>query len=246
MEREQQWLLQEKYHGVTSSDFYTDCERLINGTPLAYLIGHIPFLDCTIWLDSQPLIPRPETEYWTQLVIDQLQHRDHDEKRVLDLCAGSGCIGVAVAKHIPKNHVDFAEIALTHRETIVKNCQRNKIDLQKTIIYTSDLFSKLSEQYDYILTNPPYIDASLKRVAPTVTAHEPSEALYGGTDGLDIIRRIILDAPQHLHPNGQLWIEHEPEQVTAITKLAHDQGFSTQTHTDQYNINRFSILTMAQ
>ena len=107
MSQDIEWLLEEKYSGEKNDAFFADCKRLALGEPLGFLIGHVPFLDTTIYLDSKPLIPRPETEYWTEAVIADIKTnypaRDlentpgAEQLRVLDLCAGSGCIGVAIA-----------------------------------------------------------------------------------------------------------------------------------------------------
>ena len=87
------WLLKEKYKGVKSRAFLADCQELKAGVPLAYVIGSIPFLDTKIYLDSKPLIPRPETEYWTEQAIKSI--KTVASANVLDLCSGSVCIGVA-------------------------------------------------------------------------------------------------------------------------------------------------------
>ena len=104
MTQEQHWLLKEKYHGEKTDGFFADCKRLALGEPLAYLIGWTPFLNTKIWLDSHPLIPRPETEFWVERAITSMRENAQDTlgflaepAKVLDLCAGSGCIGVAMA-----------------------------------------------------------------------------------------------------------------------------------------------------
>src|SRR5690606_26669366 len=101
LNQEEQWLLEEKYAGAESEAFRADLKRLTGGEPLGYVIGHVPFLDCRIHLDSHPLIPRPETEYWVEKAMVAIKEvAGGPEARplhVLDLCAGSGCIGVAVA-----------------------------------------------------------------------------------------------------------------------------------------------------
>ncbi len=94
MTQDEVWLLREKYQGVKTDAFFEDCARLKNGEPLAYIIGSIPFLNTTIFLDAHPLIPRPETEFWVEKAIAHMNVRA--PLRILDLCAGSGCIGVAV------------------------------------------------------------------------------------------------------------------------------------------------------
>lgn len=250
--REEEWLLQEKFGGEKSEVFFAACHRLTKSEPLAYLIGWVPFLHCKIYLDSKPLIPRPETEYWTEAVIATITTQtklpiEHDASRkihVLDLCAGSGCIGVAMASTLPHTTVDFAEIETTHLSTIQKNILENGINPTRTTIIHSNLFSTITKRYDFILSNPPYIDATLDRTETAVKAHEPSLALYGGRQGLEIISQIIVEAPAHLAQRGQLWIEHEPEQSVAIQELGTRNGFTVSTHKDQYAVERYSILVL--
>lgn len=251
--QESAWLLEEKYDGVKNDAFVADCARLEAGEPLAYVIGWVPFLDCRIYLDSTPLIPRPETEYWTELAIAEIQKTDATTKRplrILDLCAGSGAIGVAVAKALPTTHLAFAELDPAHLPTIERNLTKNlpfewKVLEERLTVLESDLFAAVSDSYDFILTNPPYIDPVLDRAEAAVKAHEPHSALYGGEDGLELIAQIIATAPTHLNPGGQLWIEHEPEQAAAIARLGTEGGYTTTTHNDQYGQHRFSVLTMA-
>ncbi len=252
------WLLKEKYHGQKTESFLTDCARLEAGEPLAYLIGSTPFLNCTIHLDSKPLIPRPETEFWVERAIDaiklacsrpflgqKMESRPH-ALHILDLCAGSGAIGVAVAQAIPEAHVTFGEIDATHLPTILKNLTENtiKYDSEQYRVIESNLFAAFSpeQQFDVILSNPPYIDAAARTVDESVTAHEPHLALFGGTDGLKLIAKIIADAPGYLTPQGALWLEHEPFQSEAIASFATQHGFTITTYPDQYTILRYSVL----
>ncbi len=244
-------LLEEKYDGVKSEAFYADCKRLALGEPLAYLIGHIPFLNTTIYLDSRPLIPRPETEYWTKEVIETLTKSTPNlglataqPLHILDLCAGSGCIGVAIAQAISEAHVDFSEIEKRHIATIEKNLAENTITKGRTNVYHTNLFSRLTQKYDIIVSNPPYIDSTLNRVHESVVDFEPHLSLFGGKEGMDVITDIIEQAPQFLVLGGQLWIEHEPEQSPAISNLATNNGFTVVTHKDQYMVERYSILVL--
>lgn len=253
------WLLKEKYHGEKSEAFFADCDRIEAGVPLAYVIGYVPFLDCTIHLDSHPLIPRPETEYWTEQAIMEIKtlcsRQDLEQVRglasnlppvrILDLCAGSGAIGVAVAKAIPEAFVTFAEIDPTHLPTIIKNLAHNTIiyDSIKYPIVSTDVFTNITGTFDFILTNPPYIDNAANTADESVVAYEPHLALFGGQDGLAIIEQIITKAPDFLCDHGQLWIEHEPFQSVAIGELAAAQSFACTTHKDQYDTARYSVLT---
>jgi len=247
IEQEINWLLWEKYQGQKSDTFLSDVERLKAGEPLAYLIGHIPFLNTEIGLESKPLIPRAETEFWVGKVIAEITKsiNNKNEIRILDLCAGSGCIGIAVAKAVPETVIDFIELEERHLKTIEKNCLRNHVDLARVNIAQSDLFDILleSNKYDFILTNPPYIDAVLDRTEISVRENEPEVALYGGLDGLEIISEIIREAPSFLNLQGQLWLEHEPEQIEKISLLATDK-FITKHYVDQYCVNRFTKLVL--
>ena len=254
MSQEIEWLLKEKYVGKKSEAFFADCKRLALGEPLGYLIGHVPFLDCVIHLDSRPLIPRPETEFWTQRVITDIKtnypaHTPEstpgaNQLRILDLCAGSGCIGVAIAKAIPDAIVDFCEIDEKHLPTITKNLEDNAVDTTHTHLYHSNLFETFSGTYQYIVSNPPYIDMDLGRTDENVLQNEPYIALSGGLAGLEVIQNIIEDAPKHLERHGQLWLEHEPEQSVAIRNLARQNKFTCTTHPDQYGVERYSVLVL--
>jgi len=244
MSKDEQWLLKEKYGGMESEGFHADCERLKAGEPLAYVIGWVPFLDCTIWLDSKPLIPRPETEFWVEKAIVEIRSGRAAKPRVLDLCAGSGCNGVAVAHHVPTATMQFTEIEADHLPTIAKNLDAAKIDCTRYQVWQSDLFDAIEGSFDYILSNPPYIDPALDRTEASVKVYEPEVALYGGRGGMEVIERIITAAPTYLIPAGQLWLEHEPEQTTAIQSLAKEYGFTSTTHTDQYGVERYSVLVL--
>jgi len=244
MEREVDWLLKEKYNGEKSEGFFADCERLAAGEPLAYLIGHVPFLGATIHLDSRPLIPRPETEFWTEKAIEEMRaHPNASGVRVLDLCAGSGCIGIAVQRALPNANVDFVEIDKKHHSNIQRNVEINDIDSKRARVFGGDLFKNVCDTYDIILSNPPYIDPALDRTEESVKAHEPARALYGGTNGTEIIARIITESPHRLKENGVLYIEHEPEQEAFIQAHGSETGFNVSTHPDQFGIQRYSRLT---
>ncbi len=244
MSQDSEWLLKEKYNGEKSTAFFADVKRLAMGTPLAYVIGHVPFLNTTIHLDSHPLIPRPETEYWTDKAITRIKSEKLPAPRVLDLCAGSGCIGTAVAKAIPTAIVDFSEIDADHIETIEKNLEENGVARKRVCAVHSSLFTRLPHRYDFILSNPPYIDEAKNEVANSVIDFEPHLALFGGKAGMEIIIQVIEQAKDHLVPGGQLWIEHEPEQADIIKLLGDKYLYTVTTHRDQYGTERYSILVV--
>ena len=243
MTQDEKWLLKEKYNGQQTASFFADCDRLTSGEPLAYVIGHTPFHNSTIHLDSHPLIPRPETEFWTEHVIKKIADQGKTLVRVLDLCAGSGCIGVAVLKELPQSTVDFVEIDASHHPTIHKNIKENDIAISRTQIFGGSLFENVAGTYDYILTNPPYIDAHLNRTEESVITHEPALALWGGLHGMEVIQKILESSPQHLTEDGVLYIEHEPEQVEAIHSHSTKFFGEIETLVDQFGILRFTRLS---
>jgi len=254
--QEEAWLLCEKYRGEHTPEYAVDLERLRRGEPLAYVIGWVTFLDTKIYLDSYPLIPRPETEFWVEKAITSITQSQFTyghsvsiseySLQILDLCAGSGCIGIAVGNAVATARIDFAEIDSRHHETIDKNISQNGIQKIRTHIFDGDLFGSIipNQQYTAILSNPPYVDPALNRTEVSVTSHEPHLALYGGAHGIEIIERIIKSAPNYLRSGGTLWIEHEPEQESMIARLATLTDYRSCTaHNDQFGVIRYSILT---
>lgn len=245
MNKEETWLLREKYAGRQTDDFLADCARLAAGEPLAYLIGYVPFLSCQIDLTGRPLIPRVETEFWVERAISAIRMQA-SSLHILDLCAGSGCIGVAVAKAMPEAGVDFVEIDARLLPTITNNLTTNGVHAERSHVFHSDLFTDVPDtnRYHFILSNPPYIDRDSGQTTNSVLDFEPHLALFGGQDGLEIITNIIRQAPDYINPNGQLWLEHEPEQCAAIAELGELAGFLVSHNTDQYGIQRYSVLTL--
>lgn len=240
MTQDETWLLTEKYNGIPNDAFLHDCTRLQQGEPLAYVIGWVPFLTTRITLATHPLIPRPETEYWTNQAIEEMRTRGDVPLSILDLCAGSGCIGISVLHALPKTHVDFVEIEERHHETIAANLTENTISSSRAHILGGDLFERVTNRYDFILANPPYIDPVLDRTEESVKRYEPSEALYGGDGGLVFIEEILAKVAHFLAPDGVLFLEHEPEQSKRIRECAQHYTLHTETRVDQYGVNRFT------
>ncbi len=235
-------LIEEKYGGNTAhKELASDLARLKKGEPLAYVIGHIPFLGLRINLDSHPLIPRPETEWWTELLIQNIAM--HRYVSVLDLCAGSGAIGLAVLKHCPNTHVSFGELTKEHEATIRKNIEINDLDTSRADIRIGDLFAPFlphKHSYDVIASNPPYIPEK-RSLDESVSNFEPHEALFSGADGLSVIKRILAEAPLYLKEHGELWMECDIENIEEAEALAKNTFTHTKIHTDQYGRPRVLV-----
>ncbi len=243
MKTDEQFLLEEKYGGTLSPEYEHDRTRLTAGEPLDYVIGWKPFLGTKIALTSRPLIPRPETEYWVECAISDMQERSDGKLSVLDLFAGSGAIGVAVLKNIPNAFVEFGEIDEHHFSTIRGNIIENGIDEDRTKITKTDVWSSMQGPYDFILTNPPYLsEERIERIEASVLAHEPARALFAEDGGFALIERLIAGAPVHLAKSGSLYIEHEPEHEERIHTAATEHGLLAESFRDQFGVVRFSIL----
>ena len=242
-EQERALLIRDKYAGDKDADLADDLRRLSEGEPLAYVIGWVPFLGLRIRLDTRPLIPRPETEWWTEELCAHLSERFADAPvRVLDLCAGSGAIGLAVLARVPGAHVSFGELMPEHAELIRLNLDENGLDAARATIRSDDLFEPfLSERFDIIVTNPPYIPSE-RVLDESVTGYEPPEALYAGSDGLEVIRRIATDVPQHLNHAGEVWIECDIDNGAETAKLlSENHATKTEIRTDPYGRPRLCV-----
>jgi release factor glutamine methyltransferase len=202
-------LARDKYAGDATRITDQERERLSQGEPVAYVIGWVPFLNTRIRLDSLPLIPRTETEWWTEQMIARLRERFADGPfEFLDLCAGSGCIGIAVLAALPGARVTFLELVPEHVQTIYRSLGDNGIAAGRAALYAGNLFGALAKgaRFDCIATNPPYIPSG-RALPESVTEFEPEEALFAGPDGLAIIDRIAYQARDFLLPAGELWME---------------------------------------
>ena len=143
--REIGWLLQERYQGRLTKAAKKDIARLKAGEPVDYLIGFVEFAGCKIDLSSKPLIPRPETEHWILLAIEEIKKYRSSPKRdlsirCLDMFSGSGCIGIAVLKHIFQAHVDFAENEKKFLQQIQLNLKKNRISRKRFRVFQSNIF----------------------------------------------------------------------------------------------------------
>lgn len=229
-------LIRDKHNSDTTADLTQDLARLASGEPLAYVIGWIPFLGLRIRLDSFPLIPRPETEWWTEVLVEHLKERnDLGNFSLLDLCAGSGALGLAVLSKLKHAAVSFGELSPLHAALISMNIDTNSLDSDRATVRSGDLFASFeNEKFDIIATNPPYIPTS-RTLEECVTSFEPSEALFSGPKGLDIIERIITDAPDHLTPGGELWIECDTSNIEEAARHMKTVGFTgVEIRTDLY------------
>lgn len=191
--------------------------------PVAYLVGRREFFGLDFEVGRGVLIPRPDTE---TLVVQTLElAKPMEAPRVLDLCTGSGCIAVSVAKNCPRARLTAVEInsavADFARRNIAKHGLGDRVELLE-----GDLFQPVAgREFDIIVSNPPYVpDGEIATLAPDVRLHEPELALRGGADGLDIVRRIVADSAKFLTATGALLLEISSEQAESVVKLFEEHG----------------------
>lgn len=184
--------------------------------PLAHILGEKEFFGLSFKVDRRVLAPRPETE----LLVETLLRKAKPGERVLDLGTGSGCIAIAVKTERPDLQVTASDLSADALAVAADNAQRHKA---KVRFVQSDWFSALANEFDAILTNPPYVadgDAALGELR-----FEPKMALAGGATGLDALEAVIGQAGAHLRPGAWLGLEHGHDQAAAVAALLERHGF---------------------
>jgi ribosomal protein L3 glutamine methyltransferase len=180
--------------------------RIGTRAPLAYLLREAWLQDHRFYVDRRVIVPRSHiAELLPQGLAPWLA--GHTVRRILDLCTGSGCLAILAALAFPRTRVDASEISPGALAVARRNVADYRLGRRLRLV-RSDVFAALgTERYDLILSNPPYVTASSMRTLPPEYRNEPRIALAGGRDGLDIVRRIIAGAPDHLTDHGALVVE---------------------------------------
>ncbi len=196
--------------------------RRVAGEPIAYITGRREFYGREFVVTPAVLIPRPETELLVELALQRLPAGT--PSRVLDLGAGSGCIGVTIAAERPQAHVTLVDASQAALEIARANAAQWAF--ANTTLLHSDWYSAVAaEHYDLIVANPPYVADDDEHLQQGDLRFEPRTALASGSDGLSDLRRIIVQAPQHLRVGGWLLLEHGFDQAAACAQLLAAAGF---------------------
>lgn len=210
-------------------------QRLIR-YPLQYILRRWNFFGREFFVGPGVLIPRSDTETLIDVCLETLQKKQIP--RVLDLCAGTGCIGLTIKGECANADVTLVEKFDQALEYTVKNAAHNNLDVK--IIKGDVLATEGAEGiYDLIVSNPPYInDEDMKNLQPEVT-FEPATALAGGNDGLDFYRHITKEYKKNLSKDGTLAFEVGINQADAVAEIMRENGFSNlQTRKDYANVDR--------
>ncbi|UWU85363.1 50S ribosomal protein L3 N(5)-glutamine methyltransferase [Bradyrhizobium yuanmingense] len=188
-------------------------QRVTTRKPAAYLVNKIYMRGLPFYVDERVIVPRSfigellESHFGAHGEAGSLIDDPTAVERVLDLCTGSGCLAILAAHHFPNATIDAVDISKGALEVAARNVGEYGLE-DRISLYRGDLFAPLGgNRYDLIITNPPYVDAEGMAALPPECRAEPKLAFDGGADGLDVVRRILRDAPDHLTADGGLICE---------------------------------------
>jgi release factor glutamine methyltransferase len=227
-------LLAQHVLGWTTERFYTDANapapddfalryddlvaRRVTREPLAYIVGHREFWGLDLEVNPNVLIPRPSTELIVEAIVD-LFPLQRAPLAVADVCTGCGCVAVAIAHERPLATVLATDISEEALAVARRNAARHGVGNRVTFRH-GDLLAGIDGTFDAILANPPYVlDRARPALQPEVRDHEPAVALFGGADGMGLLKRLVDEAPSRLRSGGHLIMEFGLGQDVEIEEL---------------------------
>jgi len=206
-------------------------KQRLKGVPLQLIIGYSKFYNIDIIESKHTLKPRPETE----IIVETIINNENKNSSVLDMCTGSGCIGLSL-KNVGFKEVDLSDISKKALKMCKKNAQLNNLKVE---IIRSNMFQNINKKYDIIVINPPYIKSEdIDNLSVEVKKYDPIKALDGGIDGLDFYRIIADESHIYLNDNGVLYIEIGKNQENDIIKLLQNHFKNIKIIKDYNEINR--------
>lgn len=219
-----QQLLVHSLDDVTTKEqevFKQKLQEIIEGKPIQYITKSQEFMGLTFYVDENVLIPQPDTEILVETTINMIKQNNKQKPLILDLCTGSGAIAISLAKCISNAQITASDISNRAIEIARKNANNNQVTIQYVC---SDLFKNIPNlQFDYIVSNPPYIETNEILNLPQEVKNEPLLALDGGKDGLHFYRNILNQAITYLKPQGYLLFEIGYNQADAIINFLKSQ-----------------------
>ena len=219
-------------------------KRLLKGEPLAYVLGEWEFYGLPLYVNENVLIPRDDTVPVATLAINQAIFLP-SAPRILDLCTGSGCIGLAVASRIKDARVTLADISKDALAVAKKNIARNKMTGRVSCVQADALHPvpAFLGRFDMIISNPPYITAGdMPLLEDSVKLYEPHLALFGGEDGLNFYRSIAENFTPALKPGGFLCLEFGDDQGDDVCRILEENGYTILERSRDYNDRERAVL----
>lgn len=218
--------------------------RVCAGEPMAYVLGEWDFYGMTLHVDHNVLIPRDDTCAVTDLAIKKALFLNASP-RILDLCTGSGCIGLAIAHRVKDARVTLADVSVEAITVAKKNIALQKLTGRVSCVKADALSQPPAflGKFDMIVSNPPYITTDeIEQLPESVKCYEPHLALHGGTDGLDFYRAIAENYAQVLKPGGYLCFEFGMSQGDAVCQILESNQYTILERTRDYNDRERAVI----
>ena len=192
--------------------------------PVSLLLGRREFWSLSFRVSGDVLTPRPETETLVEAALSKVTNQEN-AVRILDVGTGSGAIALSLASELPHAEITATDLSLAALQIAAENADH--LHTRERIRFLAgDLFEPVaSERFDLVVSNPPYVARDDAGSLPPELSHEPEMALFAGADGLEVIRRLVAEAGDHLSPGGWLFIELSPEQIETVEQELVDAGF---------------------
>lgn len=201
-------------------DFFQSAIQLLdNGMPIQYITNKQEFMELSFYVDENVLIPQPDTE----ILVEEVLSKINKQEKILDLCTGSGAIGIALAKNTENIKIYMSDVSEKALEIAKRNITKNKVE-ERCELIVSNMFENIYSKYDVIVSNPPYIESEEIKILPKEVQSEPIIALDGGFDGLDFYRIIANEAYKYLKENGILALEIGYNQKEKVIDLLNKTG----------------------
>jgi len=220
---DKQYIILNPNEDVCSEDyakFQKLIERRANREPLQYIIQKCEFFGMDFYVDENVLVPRPDTEILVEASIKYIN--ENNVKTVLDICSGSGAIGISIARYCPHVKVTALDISRKALDIARINSKRNNVCID---YIESDMFKNVKKTFDIIVSNPPYISQiEMDELPKNVADYEPHMALYGGKDGLSFYK-ILAESGNYLNSYGKIFIEIGANQKNDIIDIFKKENF---------------------